>query len=137
MPRVLILAAILAACLIAQPPGRNLGKFMPPEIRFDRYIDVLDVAPGVFGLETDSQQFRVLRAKLAGHANVPFHDQRPALIVAITSVQLRVTTPDKKYRDVLLNPGQTQWVERGSYTQQNLSGDPCEFLLIETAPPQA
>lgn len=126
--------AVLACCSAASTQTRRFPQF-PPEITLDRFIDVVKVAPGQFRIETDRPEFRVLRAKLAAQSRVPVHDERSGLIIALTEVHLRYTTPDKKFRDIHLAAGETFWMDGDTYSQQNLSDRTCEFLYVESKPP--
>jgi hypothetical protein len=135
MPGIVLAAAILVALVSAQPPRRLPGRNFPPEVVLDRFIDVAKVAPQYFTVEMENSEVRVLRAKLAGDAQIPLHDDRSGVIVALTDVDLRLTTPDKKFRDIHLRRGETHWIDGDAFSEQNLKSSPSEFLFIETVRP--
>lgn len=129
---VLAVAVFCALVSAQQDPRRSPGRNFPPEIVLDRFIDVAKVAPQYFTVEMENSEVRVLRAKLTADARIPIHDNRSGVIVALTDVHLRFTTPDKKFRDVHVKAGETHWIDGDTFSEQNLSASPCEFLFIET-----
>jgi len=108
----------------------------PPEIVLDRFIDVVNVAPKNFSVDMENADVRVLRAKLDGDARIPLHDDRSGVIVALTGVHLRFTTPDDKSFDLHVKAGETHWLDGDTFSEQNLSSTPCEFLFIEALRPK-
>lgn len=130
---ILLPAAVFCTIVTAQlAPRRSPGRNFPPEIMLDRFIDVTTVAPRFFTAEMENSAVRVLRARLDGDARIPLHDARSGLIVAVTDVHLRLTTPDKKSQDIHVKAGQTHWIDGDTFSGQNLSSSPCEFLFVET-----
>jgi hypothetical protein len=136
-----LLSAQRAGRLIDQaPPQSSADRFasrFPPEIVLDRFIDVAKVAPKYFTVEMENSDVRVLRAKLDGDARIPLHDGRSGLMVALTDVHVRLTTPDNKSLDLQVKTGETRWIDGDTFSEQNLSSGRCEFLFIETLRPKS
>ena len=135
------LAAAVCCVLVSaqqapRPRPTSPASRFPPEMLLDRFIDVAKVAPQYFTVEKENSDIRVLRARLAGSARVPLRDDRSGLIVALSDVHLRLTNPDAKFRDVHLETGETLWLDGDTFSEQNLSSSPCEFLYIETLRPK-
>jgi hypothetical protein len=139
--RLFGIAVAVAFCCVPVNAQRSPRQFppanrFPPEIVLDRFIDVVKTAPKSFSVEMENADVRVLRAKLDGEARIPLHDDRSGVIVALKDVHLRLTTPDGKFRDIHLRAGETQWIDGDTFSEQNLSSTPCEFLFIETLRPK-
>ncbi len=132
MRRFLWLLPALLGLVSLQAQRARFGNFFPPEVKLDRFIDVAKVDARDFTVEADHGELRVLRARLGPDARVPFHDDRSGVIVAITDVHLRFTTPDKKFRDIHMKAGETHWIDGDAFSEQNLSSSPCEFVYVET-----
>jgi hypothetical protein len=135
------LAAAVCSVLVSaqqspRPRPMSQASRFPPEMLLDRFIDVAKVAPHYFTVEKENSEVRVLRAKLDGSARIPLHDDRSGLMVALSDVHLRLTNPDAKFRDVHLGTGETLWLDGDTFSEQNLSSSPCEFLYIETLRPK-
>ncbi|HTS27861.1 MAG TPA: hypothetical protein VMH81_18430 [Bryobacteraceae bacterium] len=140
--RLFSLPVILAALSLTAQPGRQrpgtsqIGKEFPPEIVLDRFIDVVTVAPRYFSVQEQNSDVRVVRARLAGSAKVPLHDERSGLMVALSDVNLRLTTPDGYSRDIRLRTGETQWIDGDTFREENLNSSPGEFLYVEILRPK-
>ena len=137
MSSVRVFALALGCVLLSAQriPRQSPAARFPPEMVLDRFIDVARVAPRQYAVEMENSQLRVLRAKLSGEAKVPIHDSRSGVIVAITDVNLRFTTPDKKFHDIRVKAGETHWIDGDTFSEQNLSASSCEFLFVETMRP--
>jgi hypothetical protein len=118
-----------------QRPISQANRF-PPEMLLDRFIDVAKVAPQYFTVEKENSEVRVLRAKLDGSARIPLHDDRSGVMVALSDVHLRLTTPDAKFRDVHLGTGETLWLDGDTFSEQNLSSSPVSFCTSRHTGPR-
>jgi hypothetical protein len=142
---ITITVAVTAFCTLVtaqlvqvprQSPVNRFANRFPPEIVLDRFIDVVKVAPQFFTVDRENSEVRVLRAKLDGDAKIPLHDERPAVMIALKDLHLRLITPDGKSRDIHLKSGETLWIDGDTFTEQNLSSTPTEFLLVEQLRPK-
>ncbi len=132
-------ATLVTAQLVQVPqqsPANRFANRFPPEIVLDRFIDVVKVAPQFFSVEMENSEIRVLRAKLDGDARIPLHDGRSGLMVALKDVNLRLTAPGGKPRDIHLRTGETLWIDGDTFSEQNLNSTPTEFLFIEQLRPK-
>jgi hypothetical protein len=122
-------AALLAVGLPAAVA--LLCQDFPPEFSRARSGDVLQIDPRHYLLELENARVRVLRARLGPDVAVPMHDDRSAMIVAVSEVHIRFTRPDKRTFDLHMAAGEIRWGYADTHSIRNLIDRPAEYLIIE------
>jgi len=119
---------VIIVTLQAQQPPR------PPVIAefFDnRSVDIIRIAPGFCTLEIDNERLRVIRIKVPEATRVPIHGHRAGVIVAITGLHVKLTSPEGTAIDIRLPAGDLRWIDAGIHAEENLGGA-AEYLFIES-----
>jgi hypothetical protein len=98
-------------------------KNLPPDIV---------ISPGRYASELENAEIRAVRASIPGRSVVSGVASRRGLLIAISNVHLRLKSVGGRNVDVQMNAGQTRWIEEAGSLIENLGGEPCEFLFIES-----
>ncbi len=98
-------------------------------------LDPPKVAPGIYKVEIDNQQVRVVRVRLAPRQKIPEHEHRlNRVVVAITEVRIEVTSADGSKNTVNLQPGEATFgavAQPIRHREENLLDKPIELLMVE------
>lgn len=96
--------------------------------------DVVQVNPPDYKIELENQWVRVLRVKQAPHAKMAMHDHPANVVVFLTDVHERMTGADGKIREVNAKAGEVAYNDAASHTEENISDQPLEAILVELKP---
>ena len=96
--------------------------------------DPVKVSPGNFKVEVDNPQVRVLRATLGPHEKVPMHQHEESVLVLLTDVHEKFTAPDGSVQEARRKKGETAHRMPVTHTEENLSDQPLEAVIIEFKP---
>ena len=88
------------------------------------------VSPG-YKVEIDNAWVRVLRVKQPPHAKIPMHEHPAAVNVTLTDVHEKVTGADGKVTMIYRKAGTVGFSEASKHSEENLSDEPIEAVLIE------
>lgn len=95
-------------------------------------IDPVKVAPGVYKVELENEQVRVLRARLGPKQAIGLHEHSlPRVVVPLTEVEFNITGADGKTNVLKAKPGDTIFGMGVRHQEQNLRDAPAELLLVE------
>ena len=119
-----ILFSLLASGQLQQPAAPNGPRHYP--IAVPRLPPEIVIPPGQYTTEFDNADMRAIRVIIPGKSVLPQFGSGRGLLISITDLQLRLARTN-----LSLRAGQTQWVTQTSASIENLSANPCEFLLIE------
>lgn len=111
--RLLVLALGLAAGAAAQDPAT-----LSPDYK----------------VEIDNTWVRVLRVKHSPHARIALHQHPATVAVALTDVHEKITGSDGVARTVDLKAGEVSFSEASQHTEENVSAQPLEAVIIELKP---
>jgi hypothetical protein len=120
---LLLLAAGVAAALQNDRPEYNRSAASSH--------DPVKLDSRTYTVETDNDRVRVLRVRLGPDHEVPMHDDRSAILIAVTEVHIRFTRPDRKSLDVHMAAGETRWGYGDTHSIRNLINRSAEFIAIE------
>ena len=82
-------------------------------------------------VEIDNDQVIVRRNIHPPHSKTPMHSHEPGLVVYLTDVRERSTSPDGSNKIVTHRSGDVVWAEARTHALENLSDTPIEALEIE------
>jgi phage host-nuclease inhibitor protein Gam len=95
-------------------------------------LDPLKTSPGVYHLEFENAQVRVMRVKFAAHQAVPEHEHMlNRVVVYLTAQDSKLTTPDGKVEESKHQAGQVSWGGHARHKEQNVLDTPIEVILVE------
>ena len=95
-------------------------------------LDPLKVSPGVYKLEFENDQVRVMRVKFAAHQQVPQHEHvLNRVVVYLTDQHSKITASDGKVDDSQHKAGQVSWGGPAKHTEQNVMDTPVELIVVE------
>jgi len=81
--------------------------------------------------EIDNDQVIVRRNIHPPHAITPMHSHKAGVVVYLTDVRERSTSPDGSAKMVTRRAGEVVWAEARQHTLENLSNTPIEVIEIE------
>jgi uncharacterized RmlC-like cupin family protein len=81
--------------------------------------------------EIENTWVRVLRVKRGSHAKAPMHEHPASVIVFLTDYHQRITGADGKVQEVTHKAGDVSYAEAVKHSEENLSGQPLEAVVIE------
>ena len=84
--------------------------------------------------EIENNWVRVLRVKRGPHAKAPMHAHPASVIVFLTDYHQRITGADSKSQEVTHKTGDVSYTEAVKHSEENLSDDPLEVVVIELKP---
>ena len=84
--------------------------------------------------EIENSWVRVLRVKRAAHAKAPMHQHPASVVVYLTDYHQRITAADGKVQDVTHKAGDVSYTEPVKHSEENLSDQPLEAVVIELKP---
>jgi beta-alanine degradation protein BauB len=80
-------------------------------------------------VEIENAWVRVLRVKQGPHEKTPEHQHPASVAVYLTDVRQRVNGMEVSHK-----AGDVAWLEATKHTEENLSDQPLEFILMELKP---
>jgi quercetin dioxygenase-like cupin family protein len=84
---------------------------------------------GQSGVEIDNAWVRVLRVKVAPREKSPAHAHPASVAVYLTDARLRING-----KEVTRKAGDVAWFEAANYTDESLSDQPIELIVMELKP---
>jgi quercetin dioxygenase-like cupin family protein len=94
--------------------------------------DPRKVAPGVYALEFENEQVRVLRVKLPAGGRIPQHHHVvPRVVVPLTEVSIEVSRDDGTKAYIKGKPGDALFGRPDLHREENQLSHPVELILVE------
>jgi uncharacterized RmlC-like cupin family protein len=84
--------------------------------------------------EIENSWVRVLRVKRVAHAKAPMHEHPASVVVYLTDYHQRITGVDGKAQDVTHKAGDVSYTDPVKHSEENLSDQPLEAVVIELKP---
>jgi quercetin dioxygenase-like cupin family protein len=95
-------------------------------------LEPLKVSPGVYKLEFENAQVRVMRVKFPAHGAVPEHEHAlNRVVVYLTDQDSKLTTPDGKVEESKHKAGQVSWGGPTRHKEENVLDTPVEVIVVE------
>lgn len=114
---------MLRFCLaVLVAPGILLGQ------------DAVRVSPQDYQVEIDNSWVRVLRVKHAPHAKIAMHEHPDSVAVCLTDLHERLVMPDGRTQEVSRKSGEVAYNTATKHSEENLSDQPLEAVIIELKP---
>jgi quercetin dioxygenase-like cupin family protein len=92
--------------------------------------DPVQVSPD-YKVEIDNAWVRVLRVKHPPHAKISLHEHPASVAVFLTDIREKITGADGQIRNVNGKAGEVGFNEAGKHTEENVSDQPLEAVIIE------
>ena len=93
--------------------------------------DPVKVDPNHYKLVSENAQVRILRFHYGPHEKSVMHSHPDLVVVYLTDMHIKMTTPDGKSQEQTGKAGEAQWTPAGSHLPENLSDKPIEGILVE------
>jgi quercetin dioxygenase-like cupin family protein len=84
--------------------------------------------------EIENNWVRVLRVKRRPHAKAPMHQHPASVLVFLTDYHQKVTSADGKVQEIARKAGDVSYIEAVKHSEENLSDQPLEVVVIELKP---
>jgi beta-alanine degradation protein BauB len=84
--------------------------------------------------EIENNWVRVLRVKCAPHGKMPMHQHPASVLVFLSDYHQKVTGGDGKAREITRKAGDVSYIEAVKHSEENLSDQPLEAVVIELKP---
>jgi quercetin dioxygenase-like cupin family protein len=84
--------------------------------------------------EIDNNWVRVLRVKRSPHGKTPMHQHPASVLVFLTGYHQKVTGTDGKVQEITRRAGDVSYIEAVKHSEENLSDQPLEAVVIELKP---
>ena len=84
--------------------------------------------------EIENNWVRVLRVKRGPHGKTPMHQHPASVLVFLTDYHQKVTGADGKAREITRKAGDVSYSEAVKHSEENLSDQPLEAVVIELKP---
>mgnify|MGYP003347629635 FL=1 len=97
--------------------------------------DVTKVAPDSYKVEFENDQIRIIRVKRGPHSKVPMHSHPDYVLMMITDIDQKVTTPDGKVAEAHRKAGEVAFSKGLTHAEESLSDKPLEVVLVELKTP--
>jgi hypothetical protein len=95
-------------------------------------LDPAKVSPGVYHVEFENDQVRVMRVKFGPHQAVPEHEHYlNRVVVYLTNQDSQMTTPDGKVDESKHKAGEASWGGATRHKEQNVLDTPVEIVVVE------
>ena len=115
--------------ILLKKPGAD--KTASP-VSLHPHLDPLQVDPQRCKLELENSLVRVLRVKIEPHGSIAMHAHtRNSVVVFLTDQNFRTTDSAGKIAMMEHKAGDVVWGTPIEHSEQNLSADPFEVLLVE------
>ena len=99
--------------------------------RAARAQDVVKADPKEYKVEFENDQIRIVRGTRAPHSVVPTHQHPDYVVVYLTDVHQKVTTPDGKVTEATAKAGEVAFRKGLTHSEENLTDQPVEVILVE------
>lgn len=96
--------------------------------------DAVKVDPQHYKVESDNPRVRVLRIHYGPHEKSVMHSHPDSVVVFVTDLNFKFTTPDGKSEVTTGKAGEARWTPAGTHLPENLSDKPMEAVLVELKP---
>jgi hypothetical protein len=96
-----------------------------------RAQDVAKIDPKEYKVEFENDQVRILRGTRAPHSKVPMHEHPDYVVVYLTEVHQKVTTPDGKVTEATSKAGDVAFKKGLTHSEESLLDTPVEVILVE------
>lgn len=93
--------------------------------------DPVKVDPNHYKLVSENAEVRVLRFHYGPHEKSVMHSHPDLVVVYLTDLRVKMTTPDGKSQEQTGKAGEAQWTPAGTHLPENLSDKPVEGILVE------
>jgi len=94
--------------------------------------DPVKVAPGLYKVEMENEQVRVLRVKLGPRQKIPEHEHLlPRVVAPLTPVKIRITGLDGMETMFEGKPGEAVYLTAARHREENLLEEPVELIAVE------
>ncbi|HYA97360.1 MAG TPA: hypothetical protein VEH49_04635 [Methylomirabilota bacterium] len=93
--------------------------------------DAVKVDPKHYKVESENAQVRVLRIHYGPHEKSVMHSHPNAVVIYLTDLQAKFTTPDGKSEERSGKAGETAWTPAGTHLPENLSDKAFDAILVE------
>jgi len=87
-----------------------------------------------FKTEIENKWVRVLREKRGPHEKAPMRQHPASVVVFLTNYDQRITGADGKVQEVTRKAGDVSYTEAVTRSEENLSDQPLEAVVIELKP---
>ncbi len=95
--------------------------------------DPVQISPD-YKAEIENNWVRVLRVKRGPHGKTPMHQHPASVLVFLTDYHQKVTGADGKVREITKKAGDVSYIEAVKHSEENLSDQPLEAVVIELKP---
>jgi len=95
--------------------------------------DPVQVSPD-YKAEIENKWVRVLRVKRGPHGKTPMHQHPASVLVFLTDYHQRITGADGKVQEITRKAGDVSYIEALKHSEENLSDQPLEAVVIELKP---
>ncbi len=93
--------------------------------------NIVEAAPSIAKVELEKPGIRVVRIKNLANNETPLHSHRAGVSVALTEMQVAITSPDGEVSQATRPAGDVAWEEERAHSGKNLSDQPTEIILFE------
>jgi quercetin dioxygenase-like cupin family protein len=93
--------------------------------------DPVKVDPRHYKVETENDQVRVLRITYGPGEKSVMHHHPANVVVLLTDVHGRFTTPNGKQQEIQGKAGSVAWDSGGKHLPENAGDKPFELILVE------
>ncbi|HEY6945321.1 MAG TPA: hypothetical protein VI431_09300 [Candidatus Acidoferrum sp.] len=93
--------------------------------------DPVKVDPNHYKLVSENAEARVLRFHYGPHEKSVMHSHPDLVVVYLTDMRVKMTSPDGKSQEQIGKAGEAQWTPAGIHLPENLSDQPIEGILVE------
>jgi hypothetical protein len=95
-------------------------------------LDPVKIDPKHYHVEFENAQVRVLRVKVEAHGATPMHEHSlNRVTVFLTDQEFRVRDSKGKVETVKHKAGDTVWGTPTTHTEENLTSEPFEVVVVE------
>lgn len=93
--------------------------------------DPVKVDPDHYKLVSENAEARILRFHYGPHEKSVMHSHPDLVVVYLTDLHVKMTSPDGKSQEQTGKAGEAQWTPAGTHLPENLSDKPVEGILVE------
>jgi quercetin dioxygenase-like cupin family protein len=95
--------------------------------------DPVQVSPD-YKAEVENDWVRVLRVKRGPHDKAPMHQHPASVVVYLTDYHQKVTGAEGRVQELTRKAGDVSYIEALKHSEENLSEQPLEVVVIELKP---
>ncbi|HXY01461.1 MAG TPA: hypothetical protein VEI54_11110 [Candidatus Limnocylindrales bacterium] len=93
--------------------------------------DPVKVDPNHYKLVSENAEVRVLRFHYGPHEKSVMHAHPDLVVIYLTDMKVKMTTPDGKTLEQSGKAGEAQWTPAGTHLPENDSDQAIEGILVE------